>query len=356
MKIGILTYHQSHNYGALLQAVALRKALEDMGHDVYYINYYPGYHREIYRIFSWKVFRNKGAREKLSYLKNYIKTYSFNKKRYNHFVEFKEKFIYPYCKSLKESFDVVVYGSDQIWRKQPGMNDFNPIYFGKNDIKTRMHVSYAASMGSLSYAEEDKEKFKKLVSHLDKISVREKNIQDFLLNIGFEDVELVLDPTLLLTSEQWDKLIPPKRIIKEKYCLLYKLQGDAFDEKAIRDFSASMKLKLVILYGKAFNKGSETERMTDGPADFLNLIRDAEFIFTSSYHGLMFSLCYQKPFYVSFTSNEDRARTILSDFQLEQYLIIPKTKISGYEPYDKEKLKNNISKLRMKSLSFLNYI
>lgn len=356
MKIGILTYHQSHNYGALLQAIALRKVLEDMGHEVYYINYYPDYHRELYRIFSWKVFRSRGKRDKLRYLKNYLKTYSFKKRRYNKFIAFKKKFIYPYCKPLKESYDVVVYGSDQIWRKQPGLNDFNPIYFGQNDIKTKMHVSYAASMGRLAYAEEDKEKFKNLVSHLDKISVREKNIQDFLMTLGFNYTELVLDPTLLLTSEQWDKLIPPKRIIKERYCLLYNLQRDAFNEGAVQEFAKSHNLKLIKLYGIAYNRWTETDRMTDGPEEFLNLVRGAEFVFTSSYHGLMFSLCYQKPFYVSFTSNEDRARTILSDFHLEQYMVIPKTIISGYEPYDKEKLKNHISKLRMKSLSFLNYI
>lgn len=353
MKIGILTYHQSHNYGALLQAVALRKVLEDMGHEVYYINYYPDYHRELYRIFSWKVFRSRGKRDKLRYLKNYLKTYSFKKRRYNKFVAFKKKFIYPYCKPLKESYDVVVYGSDQIWRKQPGLNDFNPIYFGQNDIKTKMHVSYAASMGSIAYAEEDKEKFKKLVSHLDKISVREKNLHDFLIFNGFPKTELVLDPTLLLLPEHWNKIIPPKNIIKEKYCLFYNLQKGAFNDKEVQEFAQKHKLKLIVLYGYAYNKGNDTQRMIDGPVEFMHLIREASFIFTSSYHGLMFSLCFGKPFYASFIKNEDRARSILTDFELERYLLRPNSQIPEYSNYESSLLVKKLETERIKSIKYI---
>ena len=353
MKVGILTYHQSHNYGALLQAVALRKVLEDMGHDVYYINYYPDYHRELYRIFSWKVFRSKGKRDKLRYLKLYLKTYSFKKKRYDRFIKFKKKFIYPYCKPLKENYDIVIYGSDQIWRKQPGMNDFNPIYFGQNNIKAKMHISYAASMGSLEYAEEDKEKFKNLVSHLDKISVREKNLFDFLISNGFPNTELVLDPTLLLTSEQWNKLIPPQRIIKEEYCLFYNLQRGAFKENEVQEFAIKHKLKLIELYGSAYSKGNEIQRMIDDPNDFLHLIRGASFIFTSSYHGLMFSLCFGKPFYASFIKNEDRARSILTDFELDRYLLRPKSQIPEYSNYESSLLAKKIETERIKSIKYI---
>ena len=77
MKIGILTYHRSHNYGALLQAVALRKVVEQLGHKAYYIDYFPDYHREMHKWLSIYNFNQQGPRGKIRYLKNCLKRISF---------------------------------------------------------------------------------------------------------------------------------------------------------------------------------------------------------------------------------------------------------------------------------------
>ena len=158
MKIGILTYHRSHNYGALLQAIALRKVLADMGHEVTFIDYWPAYHRHMYALFSfhWMMSR-KGIWSKWSYLKYCFCNYSARKKRKLSFDKFISEYIEPYTSSMDESYDVVIHGSDQIWRKQPEINTYNPVYFGCHDIVARRKVSYAASIGTPPQKDEEKQ-------------------------------------------------------------------------------------------------------------------------------------------------------------------------------------------------------
>ena len=120
MKIGILTYHRSHNYGALLQAIALRKVLSDMGNEVFFIDYWPNYHRHMYALFSVKWLINRpGRKSKLLYIKDCLLHCSVRKQRKQNFDLFISHFILPYISSCDDSYDVIVHGSDQIWRKQP---------------------------------------------------------------------------------------------------------------------------------------------------------------------------------------------------------------------------------------------
>lgn len=146
MKIGIVTYHRTLNYGAVMQSLATRFALEEMGHEVYYVDYWPDYHRRLYECFSFRRFvRCIFKFHAVSYLKMSV----WKKRRHDNFDVFFKRYIYPYCRPIDENYDVVIYGSDQIWRKQIALRTYNPFYFGKNDINTKHHVSYAASMGIL---------------------------------------------------------------------------------------------------------------------------------------------------------------------------------------------------------------
>lgn len=151
MKIGILTYHRTHNYGGCLQALAMRLILENLGHTVYYIDYWPDYHKQAYSIFSLNLISSaptffSGVRsclESLRYLPYAIK-------RRKKFVNFLNDCIIPFCRPLTEQYDIIVYGSDQIWRKQPSSNDYNPVYFGQNDFDAEKNVAFSASMGGVA--------------------------------------------------------------------------------------------------------------------------------------------------------------------------------------------------------------
>lgn len=321
MKIGILTYHRSHNYGALLQAVATRIVLQKMGHDVSYVDYFPPYHKKMYSFFIWENFRGLNFKGKFLYILCRIKEYPFRKKRFDNFVSFINKEIEPYCKPLSEQYDIVVYGSDQIWRIQDELGDFNPIYFGAGELCATKHISYAASMGVMELSDKQKWRLKDLVGHLDSISVREKSLKSLLESMGVKNVCQTLDPTLLLTAEEWERIIPSNLITEKGYVLLYDLIKGSFDVGAVKKFASERNLKVIELVGIANRRNSKVLRTTDGPYQFLNLVRNADFVFTSSFHGLVFSLIFNKQFFAAYKKNKSRAESLLTLLGLKDHLI-----------------------------------
>lgn len=355
MKIGILTYHRSNNYGALLQAIALRRVLADMGHEVSFIDYWPVYHQHMYSVFDFAFLRNKTFKFKIRYICSIIRKYHWIKKRIQNFEDFRSVYIYPYLSSVDDSFDMVVCGSDQIWRKQREIHEYNPVYFGKNDIKASRQVSYAASMGYITYEESDKKVLKDYLSHLDYISVREKDLKKLVDELGYNN-ELSLDPTLLLNREQWYSLINLKSMTLHKYVLYYKLLGNSFDEQAIRTFAKERNLQLITLLGEA-NKETEDKVTTASPQQMLSLINGAEYVFTSSYHGMVFSILFHKPFYVAFSKNQGRAKSLLSDLHLSERLLEPKAPIPQSENLiDFSKVEDILESKRKPSLEYLEKI
>lgn len=354
MKIGIVTYHRTLNYGAVMQALATRFVLEEMGHDAYYVDYWPDYHKDSYKIFSYSKFKRLGFISKIKTLISLIRDYSSKKKRIDNFEKFFQTHIYPYCRPADDSFDVVIYGSDQIWRKQKALGTYNPFYFGQNDIKTKYHIAYAASMGILPDNDADKAKVKELVSHLDKISVREEGLKHLLLSLGFENVSLSLDPTLLLNSKEWNKLLPVKPYTGEKYALLYSMGANAFDMKEVRRFADSKGLKLKILRGYATTKETETNITSAGPQEFIRLIKNAEYVFSSSFHGLAFSIIYGKQVFASFMNNAGRAKSLLDMIGYPERLIAPKSHIpQDLLPINYSEVSRRIEPFRLESLRYV---
>ena len=355
MKIGILTYHRSHNYGALLQAIGLRVFLQELGFDVYYIDYWPKYHKHIYSLFSFDVFlKQEGVKGKLRYIKKCANGYKEKKIRYNNFQGFIKKYICPHISSTKDCFDVIVHGSDQIWRKQPEICTFNPVYFGKSQIKAQMKISYAASMGILDVDLKDRDILKEYISCLDIISVREIELLHLVENLGFSDVRLDPDPALLLSGRKWAETMNLKED-KERYVLYYKI-FDSFDERQIKKFADMKGCSLKIVYSKAIKSNGAPSLSTIGPDSFLSLIYNASFVFTSSYHGLVFSLLFHKLFYASFSQNAGRAVSLLNTLGLQERLISPYSMIPEVaEDINFKNVDVILSELRIKTKNhFLN--
>ena len=354
MKIGILTYHRSHNYGALLQAIALRYVLEQMGHQATFIDYWPAYHRHMYMVFSWHAMMQKRSKKsKFRYLQNCIMNWAARIERIERFAAFIRKYIEPHLSSMDENYDVVVHGSDQIWRKQPEMREYNPVYFGDNGIQTNKNISYAASMGVLPQTDDDFSKLKSLISHLNSISVRESGLKDVVHKLGFEST-LCLDPTLLLSVEQWKKIIPFVPSHGGGYVLYYYLQDNVFDKSEIIKFTKANKLRLITIYSKAIKRNTSDEITTADPEQFLSLIAGAKFIFTSSFHGLAFSLLFHKPFYASFKKNAGRASSLLSALGLDYRLLSPCSSIPNEDTtIDYNHVDSQLASMRQESLQYL---
>ena len=357
MKIGIVTYHRTLNYGAVMQALATRFVLEEMGHEAYYVDYWPDYHKEMYALFPKHKFFKFSLRKKIAFLLSFIKNYNSKKRRIDNFEKFFQTHIYPYCRPIDNTYDVVVYGSDQIWRKQPVLGTYNPFYFGVNEIKTKHHISYAASMGNLPDNDADKAIIKNLVIHLDRISVRENNLKQFLLSLGVKNVSLSLDPTLLLNSEMWNKYLPTKKYIGEKYALLYFLRSNPFDMNEIKKFTKGIGLKLIVLRGYADTKETNTNITTSSPYEFVRLIKNADYVFSASFHGLAFSIIYGKQVFASFNTNASRAESLLTPLGMSDRLIDPMSSIpKNAQSIDYEDVRNRITKLRECSLNYFTRI
>ena len=320
MKIGILTYHRTLNYGACLQAIATRVILEKMGHQAFYVDYWPKYHQNIYKAFSFDKFWSLTSfRWKMRYLISVV----YRAKRNNKFKEFLNKYIISYSKSPNEKFDVIIYGSDQIWRKQKALNDYNPIYFAQNNFFAHKHVAFSASMGLLPDSDIEKEKIKSLLGRFNSISVREKDLKKLLESMGVSPVLQTLDPTLLIQAEEWNTIIPTDPYSGPKYVLVYGIARQTpFNMESVKKYACEKGCIIKNLYGTADKADKENEIYSANPYEFISLIKNAECIFTSSFHGLAFSIIFEKEFFSSYKNNSNRAQTLLESLDLKDRLLI----------------------------------
>ena len=322
MKIGILTYHRAHNYGAVMQAIATRYVYESMHHDVSYIDYWPDYHKAGYQLFSTYIFRLiPSIKGKIIYSIEQLINLKRNIQRKKLFDIAIKKYITPYCVNYPSNvnFDIVIYGSDQIWRKQ-STGAFNPVYFADNPIDALRHVAYAASMGTICSKEEDKSFLKEKLKKFHMISVREESLAQLVGSVGYES-KVVYDPTLLLSKDEWNEIIPTKRMIQDDYLLFYNMQKDAFCYEAIQQLAKSKGLKLIEIRPDSSHQKNVFSLI--GPEEFISLIRYSSFIVTSSFHGLAFSIIYEKQFICSYSEKSDRAITLLTSLGLIDRFVTP---------------------------------
>jgi hypothetical protein len=352
MKIGILTYHRVYNYGATLQAVALRIFLENRGHHVSYVDYYPEYHKKMYRAFNLSGFWKKNMYEKMYCLYDNFRQFRSRKERMKVYDDFLSKYILPYCSNdADEHYDAIIYGSDQIWRKQPGLDlRYNPVYFGSNDFVCDRRVSYAASMGNTNINEEDASFIKEHLSNFSAVGVRERDLYDVLKPYKLRNLSMNADPTLLLDEGDWDNALYTERLIKDPYALFYKVR-DSFSDDVLRKYCSAKRLKLVKVNPYNAPLGSDCN---PNPAELVSLIKYADVVLTSSFHGLAFSIVYQKEVFVSSRSNTARMSSLMQSIGVEGRLLPFGSPIPiDASPIDYLKVKNKLAEVKRESEEFL---
>jgi len=318
MKIGTLTFHITSNYGALLQAYALQRVLNRMGHSSEVINYqFPGSENLLCRKLSdCKTLRRKisfirelawcvagpvgyGRRLRISRSIDFIKTYiPVSKKVYNH------------CQDLAEDttgYDAYITGSDQVWN--PNLKEtLGDAYLLGFVPEKRIKISYAASFGVSELPLEKLEVYGRALRKFNHISVREQEGVGIVRKAtDGKKAQLVLDPTLLLTREQWLELAVYKPKYKE-YILCYFL--DDFEQSWQFVYDLQQHYRLPVLY-IGFNKkylfDSKMELISGaGPREFLGLFANASIVVTNSFHGTVFSILFRKSFYSMLGSNPHR--------------------------------------------------
>lgn len=323
MKIGILTFHRSQNYGALLQALGLQQFIEKLGYDVSFVDYWPEYHNEMYKHFSWKKFKSCSAKGKIKYLFTFIGTFARLTVRHKKTRSFIRRFLRI---SKDRNYDLVIYGSDQIWRKQrrPGYDWYNPVYFGEGEVETPHKIAYAASMGIIAVRDDkDRDFLSNGFANFDTISVRESDLKEFIEKEFGLSYKLVLDPVFLLTKEQWTANTDSRYLPKYSYILYYRLQDIQQTDAIVNKIVSQTGLPVVELRGYIpLGQYGKRYRFTADAQEMITLINGADYVVTSAFHGVAMSILYEKNFfYASEKSQSNRVRSLLQQIGLTDRII-----------------------------------
>ena len=334
-RIGIITmYYNSSNYGGLLQAYALCKYLNDSGYPTKQITY------DFYRktISSSKDYKNlvsflfKRLQKRTNNL--IIKTINIihgvselRKDRRNICAEFRASI--PHTETVYNDnsiedcnnlFDIFIAGSDQVWNKYLTGNDL--MYF--IPIRSVRKISYAVSMEykSLDDISDHPEFYLSTLSSYAAISVREKAIADRLGTIGIKKVKMTCDPTLLLTKKDYLQLIKRgTRLSYGKYILVYHLAYSDELNKLAGYISQQTGFEVINVHTQLRTRRKKMEIQDFGPIDLLSLINNAEYVLTTSFHAVAFSLILEKQFYAIKTAFSNRIENILRCMNIENRLL-----------------------------------
>lgn len=358
MKIGILTFHRALNHGAFLQCFALKTYLEQAGHLVEVIDYWPKYHEQVYRYFKLSRFKKSGVK----YLIVYILTLPLLIIRKEKMIKLQRKYLgvgrrvkYPNIQTLKKFHgDCVIYGSDQIWWKNNNCSTgYDLGYWGDGIVEDINKVSYAASMGVQNILEEDTQLINQKLSRFIHLSVREDCLKKELVNILDKDIHICLDPTFLIPKSVWLGYCHRVRVNKPFLLLMNLLNSN--EAKLIADKIASEKnMEIVELTGSVTHVDYNSHYVQTADAfDFISYIKEADFIVTSSFHCTVFSILFEKEFIsCGFKNNAGRVQTLLSSFGIEDRLVMDVNDIS-IASIDYDDVNKKIERLSSQSKDFL---
>ena len=315
MKVGILTFHNAYNYGAVLQAFSLQSAIEKLGHQAIILNFendaiaqtYDIYQntRRKYRLF-FKVFLPNRLKNELSTANTRYRNFDFF---FQHFYHLSEPLNSNDLKNIAGEFDAIIGGSDQIWNMEI-TNHSLEYFLSFANRKMVRKIAYAPSFGAYKIPSEDIDLLTPLINDFDYLSVRESTAAEKLRGFSKNSISYVLDPVFLLNISEWDT-IKAKPVCDKPYVFMYNIGDDANLNDAAKD--AAQKLGLP-LYGICLTsvipmqKKIYIDKSGMGPTDFISLISSAQLILTNSFHCTAFSVLYQKPFIVVKSLKVDNGR------------------------------------------------
>lgn len=315
MKIGILTFHFAHNYGAMLQAYALKTYLTEKGYNAEIINYIPKHMRIKYFYLNWLELI---ILRKRSVIKAYIKQWK-NKNKFDYFqqeymqINNRKILSKPQLKQIRNDYDYIIIGSDQVWNIHITNNDMS--YFA-DFLDSPKAISYAASCGDALGTVEFSTAISNYIDNFKAISVREKSSKEYFDKLFKMSIDCVVDPVFLLETDAWRNLIyKSKRIIKKKYIFYYTIEKniDLSDECNI--YAKENNLIVFSAHGEMKKMINNVKTLSSiGPIEFLNLIYYADCIFTNSFHATAFSIIFNKKVYLRLHSKTGNRITDLLQY------------------------------------------
>ena len=318
MKInGILTFQRAHNHGALLQAFATQSLIKDLGQKSELIDYR--------NIGTPEFYKEQSTTKRLKFkslIAHKIRGFFLDRiiiKQNEVYESFQDTYlIYSKLKystrldlinsNIEENYSMIIAGSDQIWNTDISLNDSS--YFLDFISESNKKVAFAASFGRMSLHNSNKDYLLNQIKKIKHLSVREKEGAN-IINKGVGIVPFVcLDPTLILNSLVWEEyMIKPR--LNYKYILCFVIGNFShFTDQACKKVGKDMNLPIVMVnnYG-IINRLNKNYKFNDklSPFELLGLIKDAELVITTSFHGTAFAINFNKEFYALPTSLKSKS-------------------------------------------------
>ena len=362
-KVGIITFHNSYNCGSMLEAYAIQKYLLKRGINNEIVNFSSDGQKELYSVY----FKNNNLK---NVIKNIIIFFHRNKIKNNNlnYEEFKNKnFILSKEYSTgdiisEDNYSVVVAGSDQIWNIT--IKDSDDSYF-LNWVNNARKVAYAPSFGAKKITDYTNDsKYTDFLNNFDALSIRENNGKMWIKEMIGKDVPVLIDPTLLLDAIDYDEIIDNNYVPNFKYIFFYSPHFNNEMCKFVKKISEKYKLPVITwsakrYYTKFIRRYGFKLANYESPSSYLSLIKNAEMIFTTSFHGSIFSTIYRKKFFTvkngEMYGNDDRVITLLDSIGMEERLIEPNfdDKFDYFKNVNYKIYENKLNALRKEATDYL---
>lgn len=379
--VGIITMHRVQNFGSALQAYALQKKICDLGYTAELIDYlYPNaehsakqgtkYHRKsvlLLRIKGWLAslilfFGIKKGKSQAQKIQRRLKRNKCFQAFYDRYFNLSPH-QYVTRNSLKKrppQYDIYMTGSDQVWNPRFAVGDDNFMLAFACDNAPR--GAYAASFSIDQIPIDLQQIYACNLARYQSIGVREESGKDLASNFSGKPVAWVCDPTLLLTAKEWFALDTQSPLLNKPYLLVYILHYAYDPYPQIMDIIQKLKLAssmdVVVLGGlkKGYSILGAITFDAVGPLEFINLFRHATKVITTSFHGTLFALNFEKPFYSVIESRNTRDSRILSLLQKcgaeDSVLMLTDTNLI-FKTITPQKYTPYVEKFRNESLAFL---
>lgn len=338
LKTALITFHAPYNYGSALQAFALQQVIKNMGYQNEIINYRFQGQKDCYRLIR----KNVGRAD---IIKDFLQFPVFSKKRQRgkKFEQFTLRYLHlteEYDKpeqlnEISEKYDLFISGSDQIWNKHANelhAVDWKYMYPYLLSFTNRKKISYASSIGGMT--DQELENIKEFIQKFNYISAREKSVSKRIEKIIQRQCDWVLDPTLLLSSNEYIDKFNLKKESSNKYIFYYSLSGINTVRKHmkwLRKLAKKEKCKIVVntpyAFIPSFNRNIINYVDMD-PVNFLNNIYNSYAVITDSFHGTAFSVNFNKPFY---SLCKNRAGSEYRKIELLEAIGLEKLIVEEYE-------------------------
>ena len=352
LRVGIITFHCSFNYGSALQAYALQTAVEMTGNTSTIIDYRsPDFDQ--YKLLPFSHPRRM-ARNLLSFngmMRRCMGFRSFWKKKFRLTTERYDSRTVS-SPSLVDQFDAFICGSDQIWNLDCTHGVVEPFFLSFAGNKRR--IAYAPSLAHTSFDEKyfDRQKIAELLAKFDYISVREEETVQLFQPLVDKEIEVTLDPTLLLDADCYSDIIGP-RVQDGPFIFVYLLREcPELIESASK---ISEKRNVTVIYVSEIDLPipNSTNLFGAGPDTFLSLISNAEIVLTNSFHATVFSILFHTPFRVfACDKSSSRMRELLKKLGIPERCALS-VDTSPVVDVEWEAIDRSLADLRKSSWDFL---